>query len=74
MHLYSCLSVGVSRGKYFKSRYNKLYPLLASDIMLFISIFVSSRYFVGDTSLYNKSILSPPMVSRTQKGSNFKCR
>ena len=67
--IYSSPSIGVARKKSFRSADMKRAPFDASDMVLLMSSFVSSRFAAGDpaSELYERQ--SPPTVIRILCGS-----
>ena len=74
IHMYSGLSVDVSKKKYFKSHDKKGDTLPESDMLMFKSNFVSGRYAMGSAVTSKQYSLSPPTASHTWKVSDFKGR
>ena len=72
--IYSALDIEVSKNQYFRSQEINIEPHHASKIVLLTIIFDSKRDAAGDDAPSEYSSLSPPTVSLTLYGSDFRRR
>ena len=66
--------MGVSNKKSFRLHDKNIAPLCTSEIVLLNHILDSKRGAVGDATSSRYSIISPPTINMTLKGSEFSVR